>query len=101
MKVEVYSRKEDKVAGIPACVQCKMTEQRLEAAGIEFEVIDVEKDPEAKQKLADLGVRQVPAVFVDGDLERFGKSWVGFLPDNIKKLADEIEAQKALGEPGL
>lgn len=97
MKVEVYSRKGDKEAGIPDCVQCKMTIGRLEAEGIPHTVIDVDATEGAMEKLRALGVRQAPAVFVNDSLTHVeGKPWVGFMPGHIALLKKEIEAEKLL-----
>lgn len=64
----------------PACVQCKATYRALDKEGIEYEVIDISLDPEARDYVMALGYLQAPVV-VAGDAH-----WSGFRPDRIKSL---------------
>lgn len=63
--------------GGAACRTCKVARSLLERSGVEFEYHDVEQEPEAAERLRELGYMQVP-VFVDGD------SHFGFEPDRLK-----------------
>ena len=71
--ITVYSK--------PACVQCTATENELKRRGIEFEYVDLTKDPDAMDKVASLGYRQAPVVVAGDD------HWAGFRPDKINALA--------------
>lgn len=72
MAVTVYSK--------PACVQCTATTRALDAKGIDYDVVDLTKDPEAMAKVTELGYRQAPVV-ISGD-----DHWAGFRPDMIGKI---------------
>lgn len=73
MEVHVYSR--------PACVQCSATYRALERQGVDYRVIDIDDDTNARLTVEGLGYRQLPVV-VAGD-----KHWSGFRPDCIQSLA--------------
>ncbi|MFF2088562.1 glutaredoxin-like protein NrdH [Nocardia sp. NPDC058176] len=73
MPVMVYSK--------PACVQCDATYKALDKAGIEYQVIDISADLEARDYVMSLGYLTAPVVTIDGE------HWSGFRPDRIKKLA--------------
>lgn len=72
MTVTVYTK--------PACVQCTATYRALDKAGIEYESVDISRDPEARDYVMALGYLQAPVV-VAGD-----SHWSGFRPDRIKSL---------------
>lgn len=65
----------------PACVQCNATYKALDKAGVEYRVIDISEDAEARDYVMALGYLQAPVV-VAGD-----EHWSGFRPDRIKALA--------------
>lgn len=73
MSVTVYTK--------PACVQCDATYRALDKVGIEYSVVDISEDPEAREYVLALGYLQAPVV-VAGD-----EHWSGFRPDRIKTLA--------------
>ena len=65
----------------PSCVQCDMTKRMLDKLGIEYDTVDISENPEALDKLIELGYRAAPVVITDND------SWAGFQPDKITELA--------------
>ncbi|EHI39086.1 glutaredoxin [Rhodococcus opacus PD630] len=65
----------------PACVQCKATYQALNKEGIDYVVVDITENPEARDHLRSLGYLQAPVV-IAGD-----QHWSGFRRDRIKALA--------------
>lgn len=65
----------------PACVQCNATYKALDKAGVEYRVIDISEDAEARDYVMALGYLQAPVV-VAGD-----EHWSGFRPDRIRALA--------------
>ncbi len=65
----------------PACVQCNATYKALDKAGLEYRVVDITEDPEARDYVMALGYLQAP-VIVAGDAH-----WSGFRPDRVKALA--------------
>lgn len=75
--VKVYSK--------PSCVQCNATYRSLDAAGIEYEVIDASQSLEATEKLRALGYMQAPVVITEND------HWCGFRPDKIAELKGAIK----------
>lgn len=77
MQATVYSRKQ--------CMQCSATYKRLEAAGIDYTVIDLDKDSEALAMIQAQGFTSLPVVCVNGD------TWSGFRPDLIKAHSNQLE----------
>lgn len=72
-KVTVYTKKN--------CPQCMMTKEYMDALNIEYEVIDVTNDEEAREHVKELGFTSLPVVVVED-----GEAWFGFRPDNIDLL---------------
>ncbi len=73
MDVVVYTK--------PACVQCNATYKALDKAEIQYKVVDISVDTEAREYVMALGYLQAPVVVADSD------HWSGFRPDRIKILA--------------
>ncbi|MBT2270664.1 glutaredoxin-like protein NrdH [Rhodococcus qingshengii] len=73
MAITVYTK--------PACVQCNATYRALDKAGIEYAVIDITENAQARDYVMSLGYLQAPVV-VAGE-----NHWSGFRPDEISKLA--------------
>ncbi|WP_405177624.1 glutaredoxin-like protein NrdH [Nocardia sp. NBC_01377] len=73
MTVTVYTK--------PACVQCNATYKALDKVGVEYEVIDISVNDEARDYVMALGYLQAPVVVAGED------HWSGFRPDRIKSLA--------------
>lgn len=73
MPVTVYSK--------PACVQCNATYRALDKAGIEYAVVDITENAQARDYVMSLGYLQAPVVVAGG------VHFSGFRPDEIKKLA--------------
>ncbi len=65
----------------PACVQCNATYKALDKQGIEYQVVDISVDDEAREYVMALGHLQAPVVVAGSD------HWSGFRPDRIKALA--------------
>lgn len=76
MKVTVYTKNK--------CQACNLTKRKLDSLNIEYGVINIDEDEEAKAILKNKNIKSVPVVVID-DFERF---WIGFKPDNINKLAE-------------
>ncbi|WP_066910907.1 glutaredoxin-like protein NrdH [Millisia brevis] len=72
MTVTVYTK--------PACMQCKATYRALDKEGIEYAVIDITEDDEARDYVMALGHLQAPIVVAGDD------HWSGFRPDRIRAL---------------
>ncbi|EQM29963.1 glutaredoxin [Rhodococcus erythropolis DN1] len=72
MTITVYTK--------PACVQCNATYRALDKAGIEYDVIDITENAQARDYVMSLGYLQAPVV-VAGE-----NHWSGFRPDEISKL---------------
>ena len=72
MAITVYTK--------PACVQCNATYRALDKAGIEYAVIDITENVQARDYVMSLGYLQAPVV-VAGE-----NHWSGFRPDEISKL---------------
>lgn len=74
--VKLYSKEQT------FCGQCKTTKFALNKQGTEYEVIDLESDPEALAFVQSLGYQQAPVVFVSAD-----DHWSGFQPARVAQLA--------------
>lgn len=72
MNITVYTK--------PACVQCTATYRALDKAGIEYDIVDISENPEARDYVMALGYLQAPVVVAGDD------HWAGFRPDRIKAL---------------
>lgn len=62
------------------CVQCHATKRAIENQGFVFEVVNLDRTPEAANQLRILGYQQLPVVITDRE------SWSGFRPDKINRL---------------
>ena len=76
MTITVYSK--------PACVQCTATYRALDRAELEYTVVDISQDSEARDYVMSLGHMQAPVVVAGGE------HWSGYRPDRIKALADRL-----------
>lgn len=65
----------------PNCKYCKEAKAFLEKNGIAYTEYDVTKEPAAKEKLFNMGLRKVPVIDIDGDIV------VGF---DEKTIADKL-----------
>jgi len=74
MAITIYTK--------PNCVQCNATYRALDSAGLEYAVVDITEDPQARDYVMALGYLQAPVVVVDD-----ADHWSGFRPDRIKTLA--------------
>ncbi|WP_287004773.1 MULTISPECIES: glutaredoxin-like protein NrdH [Gordonia] len=73
MAITVYTK--------PACVQCNATYKALDKQGIEYEVVDITQDADARDYVMALGYLQAPVVVADDE------HWSGFRLDRIKALS--------------
>ncbi|WP_194823980.1 glutaredoxin-like protein NrdH [Nocardia sp. XZ_19_231] len=73
MTITVYTK--------PACVQCNATYKALDKVGVDYDVIDISENDEARDFVMALGYLQAPVVVAGED------HWSGFRPDRIKSLA--------------
>lgn len=73
MSITVYTK--------PACVQCNATYRALDKQGLDYEVVDITEDADAREYVMALGYLQAPIVVTGED------HWSGYRPDRIKALA--------------
>jgi len=78
MTVTVYTK--------PACVQCNATYKALDKLGVEYDIVDISLDAEARDYVMALGYLQAPVVVAGDD------HWSGFRPDRIKALGGAVAA---------
>ncbi|WP_067544464.1 glutaredoxin-like protein NrdH [Nocardia crassostreae] len=76
MTITVYTK--------PACVQCNATYKALDKIGVDYDVVDISENPEARDYVMALGCLQAPVVVAGDD------HWSGFRPDRIKALATAV-----------
>jgi glutaredoxin-like protein NrdH len=65
----------------PACVQCNAVFRVLDKEGIQYQMVDISTDPEAREYVMALGYLQAPVVYAGPD-----NHFSGFRPDRIKAL---------------
>jgi len=63
-----------------SCIQCVATKSMLDKAELDYDVVDLDLNPERVVDLEVLGYKTLPAVVTDND------SWAGFRPDKLSKL---------------
>ena len=73
MAITVYTK--------PACVQCNATYKALDKHGLDYTVVDISLDDDARDYVMALGYLQAPVVVVDDE------HWSGFRPERIKAVA--------------
>ena len=70
----------------PRCPQCDATKRHLTKKGVEFELVDLTQDSEARDYVTSLGYLSAPIVIADGD------HWAGFRPDRLDAVAALVPA---------
>ena len=73
MSITVYTK--------PACVQCNATKKAMDRAGLEYDLVDISMDDEARDYVMALGYVQAPVVVAGSE------HWSGFRPERVKALA--------------
>lgn len=75
MSITVYTK--------PACGQCMATKRKLDKLGLDYRLVDLTKDEEARDHVVNtLGYATAPVVEIDGD-----DHWGGYRPDDLEALA--------------
>ena len=75
----------------PGCVQCIATERAMTKAGLDFTVVNIADDPDARDYVQSLGYLQAPVITVDT-----GAHWSGFRPDRIAAVASPTGTSAAV-----
>lgn len=65
----------------PNCVQCNMTKRHMDKIGVKYTTVDIMEDPDALNKLVEMGYKSAPVVMTED-----GQTWSGFQPDKINEL---------------
>lgn len=63
------------------CQPCRLTKDYLTKHKIRYVEFNVEDEPEAYQKVIDMGYQQVPVVVVPFDWQATARHWSGLRPD--------------------
>lgn len=74
MTVTVYTKNH--------CQPCRATKRRLDDLGVDYVEINVEDDPDTRQRLIDAGFLESPVVYPES-----GDPWSGFRPDKLAALS--------------
>lgn len=77
--ITVYSK--------PRCVQCRAVKKFFDKKGVEYTVIDISKDDEARQYLIDNNFKAMPVVDMGN-----GSMLSGFRPDALSEQLRDMEA---------
>lgn len=70
------------------CGPCTATKRHLTKHQIEHQLIDVAKDPQAREKIRQAGFTQLPII----ENPATGESWTGFLPEKLNALKKQPAA---------
>lgn len=65
------------------CPFCDRAKALLENKGVEFKVINIENEPDAREFLVDQGLRSVPQIFNDGVLLAGGYQGLAGKPEDF------------------
>lgn len=65
-------------------MQCNATKKALDRAGLDYNLVDISIDEEARDYVMALGYLQAPVV------EANGEHWSGFRPERISGLASQV-----------
>jgi glutaredoxin-like protein NrdH len=71
----------------PACVQCDATKKAMDKLRIDYQIVDISEDSDAREYVMALGYLQAPVVVADDD------HWSGFRPDRIRALANQAASR--------
>ena len=80
--IKVENESKITVFGKKGCMQCKMTASIFTDNDIDFDYIDIEDVPEARDYINWLGFQALPVVICGG------ASWSGFQPERINDIVD-------------
>ena len=80
--IKVENESKITVFGKKGCMQCKMTASIFTDNDIDFDYIDIEDVPEAREYISELGFQGLPVVICGG------VSWSGFQPEKINDVVD-------------
>lgn len=67
------------------CQPCTATKRALKLAGVPFIEVDVDHNEKMAEVLRNKGVRSLPVIQVDGEVE-----WSGYRPELIEGLAKRL-----------
>ncbi|WFN93869.1 glutaredoxin family protein [Gordonia sihwensis] len=70
----------------PGCGPCRATQRALDKAGLQYDVVDISQDDEARDHVRVLGYQQAPVI------EAGDEHWSGFRPERIKLVKKEAAA---------
>lgn len=65
------------------CPFCDRAKALLENKGVEFKVVNIEDEPDAREFLVDQGLRSVPQIFNDGVLLAGGYQGLAGKPEDF------------------
>lgn len=66
------------------CINCKKTVKLLDNLGASYSLVKIDEDPEALQKVMDMGFRSAPVVVTSED------RWSGFDEKRIREFASGV-----------
>lgn len=69
----------------PACTDCVKTKKAFKKQGIQYEEIDISKDPSAREMIKSQGFMRAPVVVTENE------SWSGFKPQKISGIMVEVD----------
>jgi glutaredoxin-like protein NrdH len=74
-------------------VQCKLTYSWLDERGIEYDPVDLSKEPHHLEAIRELGYASAPVVIVNDNGDNTDeKHWYGFRPDLLEQFTTNKKA---------
>ena len=71
---------------LPECVQCDSTKKYLDKNNVDYYVVDLSEDDEAREYVSGLGYKSAPVVVAEKD------HWSGFRIDKLNALCIQSQA---------
>jgi len=86
MKITLYTT--------PGCVQCRMTSQWLDRAGIPYRTVDLSESPDDMAAVKAMGYSSAPVVFAEAP-DGWADHWSGFRPDKLMVATNRPQGEVA------
>ena len=90
MTITVYTK--------PACVQCNATYKALDKLGLDYAVVDITEEPEARDYVMALGYLQAPVVVAGNELAPALQTAVARLPLRLQWRPQGCHSRRAGGQ---
>jgi glutaredoxin-like protein NrdH len=73
-------------------VQCRLTYSWLDERGIDYDPVDLSKEPQHLESIRELGYAAAPVVIINLGDTQDEKHWYGFRPDLLEEFTTNKKA---------